>query len=241
MSANVPALPPRLAALASEIAPGSRVADIGTDHGRLPLWLAAHGVAAYCLATEKSPALLARVARADADAPWAGRLVYRSGDGLDAIRPEDRIDTIVLAGLGGRTIAGILDGGAERSPTVGRLVLQPRSEPFAARAWLSEHGWRLISERLAAERGRFHLTLAAERGDDSDLYAHQTLTRDDLLAAGPLLIRSGAPEVALVLRQERNRLAVILARPGSGPAMARAQAGFARAERLLAAISTRGG
>ena len=110
MEPSLQPLPPRLAAIAEAIAPGSRVADVGSDHGKLALWLAAGGRAAYCLATEETETLLARVARPPAGAPWAGRVAYRAGDGLAAIRPGDRIDTIVLAGLGGRTVVRLLDG-----------------------------------------------------------------------------------------------------------------------------------
>jgi tRNA (adenine22-N1)-methyltransferase len=227
--------------LASQIPAGSRVADVGCDHGLLPLWLAASGLASYCLATEKSPALLDRVARPDASAPFAFRLAYRAGDGLGAIRPDDRIDTVVLAGLGGRSIVRLLAAGAGGIAELTRLVLQPRSEPASVRRWLSEHGFRLVSECLTQERGRYHLTIAAERGDDADLYRHETLSEDDLAAAGPLLVRSGAPEVAVVFRGERDRLAAIVAHPGPGPSIARARLGLARAERLLDAISKRGG
>ncbi|HEX4825178.1 MAG TPA: SAM-dependent methyltransferase, partial [Candidatus Polarisedimenticolaceae bacterium] len=62
-------LSPRLAALAAAIAPGSRVADVGSDHGLLPLWLARTGRAAFCLVTEKTEALLERVERPPAQAP----------------------------------------------------------------------------------------------------------------------------------------------------------------------------
>jgi tRNA (adenine22-N1)-methyltransferase len=242
MEIEVVRLSPRLAAVANAIAPGSRVADVGTDHGRLPLWLAASGRAAYCLATERNEALLARVSRPPADAAWADRLAYRAGDGLHAIRPEDRIDTIVLAGLGGRTIVRLLGAAAaETDPPPGRLVLQPRSEAALARGWLSEHGWRPVSEQLAFDRGRFHATIAAERGDDADLYRDPDLTREDLLVAGPLLARSTALEVTEFWRLERARLASILARPGSEPSWARLRAGIGRASRILAAISTRAG
>ncbi len=241
MNPSVPPLSPRLAAVAEAIVPGSRVADVGSDHGKLSLWLAASGRAAYCLATEETEALLLRVARAPADAPWARRLAFRAGDGLAAVRPGDRIDTIVLAGLGGRTIVRVLSGaGALGSPT-SRLVLQPRSEPMAVRTWLSENGWCLISERLTVLRCRFHLTLAAEPGDDADLYRDATLSREDLLAAGPLLVRSPAHEVADSWRRERDRFASILTSQGSGPSLTRATFGLARAERILAAISRRAG
>jgi tRNA (adenine22-N1)-methyltransferase len=239
MDRSVPPLSPRLAALAEAIAPGSRVADVGSDHGLLPLWLAASGRATYCLATEETEALLMRVARPPADAPWALRIAFRSGDGLAAVRPEDRIDTIVLAGLGGRTIVRLLGGvGALRLLAL-RLVLQPRSEVASTRGWLSKNGWRPISECLTLERGRFHLTLAAERGPDSDLYRDPTLSREDLLAAGPLLVRRPTPDVAAYWRLECLRFASILARAEARPTLARARAGLARAERLVAAISRR--
>jgi tRNA (adenine22-N1)-methyltransferase len=220
-------LSPRLAALASAIEPGSRVADVGSDHGLLPIWLAASGRAAFCLATEKSEVLLRRVARPP-EAPWASRLAYRAGHGLSAVLPSDRIDTIVLSGLGGPAIVRLL-GGAEAfgSQTTTRLVLQPRSEVARLRRWLSEAGWTLISERLTVERGRFHVTLAAERGDDAEQYRHETLSREDLYAAGPLLVRSQTAEVLRYWQLQRDRLASI---PGEGRV---------RAERVLGAISTR--
>jgi tRNA (adenine22-N1)-methyltransferase len=227
-----------LAALAAAILPGSRVADIGSGHGLLPLWLAAGGHAAHCLATEETPALLAGVARPPAHAPWASLLDYRAGDGLAAIRPGDRIDTVVLAGLGGSTIVRLLRAAGAFGSLPTRLVLQPRSEPIVIRSWLSENGWRLVEERLTIHRGRFHQTLAAVRGVDADLYGDEAQRREDLMAAGPLLVRTPTPEVFRFWRLERDRYASILdGRTGHG--LERARAGLARAERLLAAISTR--
>jgi tRNA (adenine22-N1)-methyltransferase len=240
MDPIVSPLSPRLAALADAIAPGSRVADVGSDHGLLPLWLAASGRAAYCLAAEKTEELLAGVARPPAGAPWAAGLGYRAGDGLGAIRPDDRIDTIVLAGLGGRTIVRLLGAAEAESPALKLLVLQPRSEPALTRLWLSNHGWRPFGERLTLERGRFHLTLAAARGDDTELYAHPSLRREDLLAAGPLLVRSGSPEIGRYWRSEQVRLAGIVAGSRSGPSSVRARDDLARALRVIAVISPPG-
>jgi tRNA (adenine22-N1)-methyltransferase len=241
MEPRLPPLSPRLAAVAHAIARGSRVADVGAGHGKLPLWLLASERAAFCLATEKSEPLLARVARPASDARWADRLGYRAGDGLAVLDPEDRIDTVVLAGLGGRSIVRILEAPESLGLRLKRLVLQPRSELMQVRAWLSDHGWRLVSEQISIERGRFHVTVAVERGDDADLYSDPRLSREDLLAAGPLLSRSRSLAVRRFWRVERDRYATILSRfhPQPGPASARE--GFARMERLVGSISTRGG
>ena len=235
MASTVKPLSPRLAAIAEAIVPGSRVADIGSDHGLLPLWLAASGRVAYCIAAEKTAERLAAVARPPEGVPWAGRLSFRAGDGLGALRAGDRIDTVVLAGLGGRTIVRLLRAPEAESPALRRLVLQPRSEPAAIRLWLSGHGWRPVGEQLTEERGRYHLTLVAERGDDTDAYTHPSLDREDLLAAGPLLVRSGSADVRRFFRMERARWADIVAGSRPGPAAVRTLFGLARAERILAA------
>ena len=226
MDDRVATLSPRLAALADAIEPGSRVADVGSDHGLLPMWLAASGTAAFCLATERTETQLRRVARPPDAASWASRLGYRAGNGLSAILPSDDIDTIVVAGLGGSSIVRLLSGTEAFGSRTTRLVLQPRSEVARVREWIAENGWALVSERLTLDRGRFHVTLAAERGDDQELYRHPTLSRDDLYAAGPLLVRSGAAEVLEYWRMQRDRLLSV-----SGD-------GLERAERILAAIST---
>jgi tRNA (adenine22-N1)-methyltransferase len=235
------ALSPRLAAIAGAIERGSRVADIGSDHGLLPLWLAANDRAEFCLVTERTETLLARVARPPAGSPWSTRLRYRAGDGLTAVHPADRVDTVVLAGLGGRTIVGILGANPPVSPTLRRLVLQPRSETALTRRWLADHGWRPISEQLTIERRRFHVTIVAIPGADLDLYRHPVLSREDLLHAGPLLARSRLPAVDLWWRSEKERFSSILARSRRSGAAAEAAAGLARAERLLAVISSPAG
>jgi tRNA (adenine22-N1)-methyltransferase len=234
-------LSPRLRALCDAIEPGSRVADIGSDHGLLPLRLAASGRAAFCLATEKTARRLRDVARPPADADWANRLGYRAGDGLAAIAASDRIDTVVLAGLGGRTIVRLLGAPGAGIFGLARLVLQPRSEPARVRAWLSERGFRPVLETLTEERGRFHLTIGAEWGEDADLYRHATLSRDDLLAVGPILVLARPPELARYWRAERDRWSSVLAVSSPGPGRARARSAVARAERLCAATSKRAG
>ncbi|HEX4826398.1 MAG TPA: tRNA (adenine(22)-N(1))-methyltransferase TrmK, partial [Candidatus Polarisedimenticolaceae bacterium] len=158
--------------------------------------------------------------------PWSRRLRYRAGDGLAALEPADRIDTVVLAGVGGRTIVRILSA----PPALPRrLVLQPRTEERALRRWLSERGLVPVAETLTEERGRQHLTLAAEPGPDEELYRYPGLTRDDLLAAGPLLVRAGSETLRRRWAAEADRWKTL--RP-EGPELR-------RAERVLAAISRR--
>jgi len=226
-----PVLSSRLAVVAALCPEAARLADVGSDHGLLPLALLASGRASRAIATERTRELADRIARPPAGACWEGRFAVRFGDGLAPLEAEDGLDAIVVAGLGGRSIVRILSAGS-RLPLLGpgALILQPRSEPALVRAWLSASGWALAAERLTGERGRRHLTLLAERGDDTLLYRDPQLTRDDLLAAGPLLVRSRDAEVVQAWRETRDRLRAI-ASSGRG-----AREELSRAERVLARL-----
>ncbi len=151
----------RLATLAALVPPGARVADIGTDAALLPRLLLGSGRAAFCVAIDSSATAI-RSARAVAtDA--GPRLVVRLGFGFAAVDARDRIDVVVLSGLGARTILRILDDPRREALEPLRLVLQPQTEPGRVRRWLATHGFRIVDERTAAERGRSYVVMAAER------------------------------------------------------------------------------
>jgi tRNA (adenine22-N1)-methyltransferase len=152
----------RLAAIAALIPPGSRVADVGTGHGRLPLSLCACGRSVHCIATEKSPRLLADARRRSADHPGAPGVELRAGDGLAPLRPEDRVEVLVLAGMGARKIIRILDDERLGRLSIRRLVVQPQSEPQRLRNWLLRSGFGIVAEHCALDRGRRYTVIAAE-------------------------------------------------------------------------------
>lgn len=147
---------------------GRPVADIGTDHGRLPAWLVASG----------------RVPRAigidDKEGPLAGarRLVARFGLDVELRRArgcagllEGEVATVTVAGMGGASIVEIVAG---VPAGVERVVLQPNNGEAAVRAWLGAHGWAIDAERAVWDRGRWFAVLSAARGegvlhDDADL------------------------------------------------------------------------
>jgi tRNA (adenine22-N1)-methyltransferase len=149
----------RLATIAALVPDGARVADVGTDRALVPRALLASGRASYCLAIDRSPQVI-RAAHAALLGLGSG-LELRRGNGLAAIEEQDRIDVVVLAGLGARTIVRILDDPRRLTLGLGRLVLQPQTEPERLRAWLEANGLEIVAERRAHERGRSYVVLAA--------------------------------------------------------------------------------
>lgn len=212
----------RLRATAELIPSGSRVADVGTDHGRLPRFVLSSGRASYCVATERHETRLARVRRPPPEGTSASRLELRWGDGLDPLRPDDRLDVIVLAGMGARTIVRILDNPRRARLGARRLVLQPQSEIALLRRWLASRKLVIVAETLVRDRGHFYVALAAENGSGSPCAGHPRLSEDELFEVGPCLVASRDPLVRRYWRLRRRREERILERArGAGCRAAR--------------------
>ena len=146
---NIP-LSPRLRACCNFIAPGDRVADVGTDHGYLGIWLLTQGIASSVIASDIGEGPLS-AARANAQRfGCQDRMTFCLSDGVQDI-PRN-FDTLVIAGMGAQTMVHILSAAPWLQGR--RLVLQPQNKPHLLRAWLTENGWHIRAESLVRD-GRF--------------------------------------------------------------------------------------
>lgn len=149
----------RISAIASLVEKGSRVADIGADHGRLSIFLRQNNIAKSVIATDLRQKPLQNAVNNIQKANIDG-IQTRLCDGFDAILP-DEIDTAVIAGMGGEIIAGIID----RAPFVAKnkikLVLQPMSSAEALRKYLLENGFFIGTELTVEEDGKIYTVIPA--------------------------------------------------------------------------------
>jgi tRNA (adenine22-N1)-methyltransferase len=209
-------LDPRLAAVASFVPAGARVADVGADHGLLAVALLQSNTASTCVATEATPKRLQRLADRLGDHGLGERLALRSGDGLEALTAADRLDVLVLAGLGGSSMVRILSHPRREELGIRRLVLQPATDAALVRRWIVAAGLATMDERLAEVRGRYHVVVAAERG--AAPWPRADLDEDDVLEAGPALLARRDPALLPYWREtlERQRAILREASPGRG-------------------------
>ena len=147
-------LTPRLRAIAEQVPQGARRADIGTDHGYLPVWLLLAGQIDRAIAADLREGPLKRARETAARFGMGERVDFRLCDGLSGIRPEE-VDAAAIAGMGGETIASILEAAPWKKE--GKLfMLQPLTGFAELRRWLQENGYRILKECLACEGKRLY-------------------------------------------------------------------------------------
>lgn len=155
-------LTPRLRAIAEQVPRGAKLADIGTDHGYLPVWLILNGVIDTAIASDLREGPLDRARQTAARCGTAERISFRLCGGLDGIARSEA-DVIAIAGMGGDTIAQILAAAPwTRDKT---LLLQPMTALPALRRWLGQNGYSIRAERIAREGQRLYSIWTVEGGE----------------------------------------------------------------------------
>lgn len=140
----------RLQALAGQVPRGTRFADIGTDHARLPVWLLEQGVITNAIATDLRVGPLDRARRTAARHRVTERISFRLGDGLQSIQVGE-VDVAAIAGMGGEAIVSILAGAPWAASGDCRFLLQPMTSVQDLRRWLWRNGFVIEQELLVRE------------------------------------------------------------------------------------------
>ncbi|PYI51747.1 tRNA (adenine(22)-N(1))-methyltransferase [Paenibacillus flagellatus] len=187
----------RLQTIAGYVPEGARLADIGSDHALLPVYLAERGRVSFAVAGEINAGPLAAADKQVKLAGLGSVVSVRQGDGLAVIGPGEA-DVVTIAGMGGSLIATILEEGSAKLAGVRKLVLQPNVAEDQVRRWLTAHDWVLEDETIVEEDGKYYEVLSAVRHPEP-LHANAELYRprplegcgmlesDELVRFGPYL------------------------------------------------------
>ena len=144
----------RLSLLASLVRQGAIAADIGTDHGKLALLLIQNGIAEYVYATDINRLPLEKAVRAIRANHLENRIETVLTDGLKGLDDKPLTD-IVIAGMGGETIAGIIEKSAFLKEGV-RFILQPMTRAAFLRTKLASLSFFFEEERLISDKNRIY-------------------------------------------------------------------------------------
>ena len=145
----------RLSSVASMVTAGNCLADVGTDHGYVPIYLYERNIIPRAIAMDVNKGPLERAALHIAESGMKEAIETRLSDGLTALKPGEA-DSVVIAGMGGPLIIRILSAHPEVTESLKELILQPQSEISEVRIWLYEQGYEIIEEHMVFEDGKYY-------------------------------------------------------------------------------------
>ncbi|HPE16983.1 MAG TPA: class I SAM-dependent methyltransferase [Oscillospiraceae bacterium] len=144
---------------------GARVADVGTDHGHLPIRLLERGRIPSAIASDLREGPLSSARENALRAGVGDRMQFRLCDGLAGVAPGEA-DAVVIAGMGGETIRAILEAAPWTRRGGHTLILQPMTKAGALREFLYLGGYAVTAERLVRDGGRLYVVLRAAGGGE---------------------------------------------------------------------------
>ena len=153
----------RLNAVAGQITIGNTVADIGTDHGYIPIYMTLNDFSPKAYAMDVNEGPLMRASDNIRKYNVEGKVVTRLSDGLKGLA-EGEAKSIVIAGMGGLLTIRILSGGIEVAKSADELILSPHSDVHLVREYLADNDYKIINEDMVLEDGKFYFILKVVKG-----------------------------------------------------------------------------
>lgn len=149
----------RLLLAASFVKKGSKVCDVGTDHGYLPVFLYKNKLCKSVCATEinEKPFLNAKNTF---EAENCGEIPIYLCNGLEKIT-ENEADTVIIAGMGGEVISGIIDRAPFLKSASIDLILQPMTAAGELREYLAQNGFEVKKEKAVVENKKVYSVMLA--------------------------------------------------------------------------------
>lgn len=154
----------RLRMNASFVTPGSRLADVGTDHGYIPITLVIEKKIPSALAMDVNEGPLERAKEHIREFQLESCIHTRLSDGVQALHPGEA-DSVLIAGMGGALTVKILTEGEQVLKSVKELILQPQSEIDKVRRYLEKTGYRIVKEDMVCEDGKYYPVMKAVAGE----------------------------------------------------------------------------
>ncbi|MCG3399004.1 tRNA (adenine(22)-N(1))-methyltransferase [Staphylococcus massiliensis] len=144
---------------------GDTLADIGSDHAYLPIYLIQNQHIKRAIAGEVIHGPLKAAEDNIASYGLTSSISARLGNGLAVIDPSDDVDCITICGMGGPLIADILNNGASKLVNHPRLVLQSNIQSEPIRRTLNELNYKIVAEALVEEKGHIYEIIVADQGE----------------------------------------------------------------------------
>ena len=151
----------RLLKIASLVTKGKKVADIGTDHGYIPVHLLNKGHVNYAILADVNKGPLENARKEVRHNNLIEKVDLRLGSGIEVLEVNE-VDEVIIAGMGGILIAELLEAKIEVAHSVDKLILQPMQAQKELRKYLLNNGYEILDEVLVKEDFRIYEIIVAK-------------------------------------------------------------------------------
>ena len=197
-------------AVAAMVTPGNVLADIGTDHGYVPISLVQRKKIPKAIAMDVNNGPLQRACEHISMCQLEEYIETRLSDGVKKLKVGE-VDSILIAGMGGELVIRIISEGMEVCRNAKELILQPQSELEKVRQFLREKKFKIIDEDMVIEDGKYYpmmKVVPVEVDEFWDMIPPEALRPCDMY--GPVLLKNGNPSLRKFLVKQHKQLNKIL-------------------------------
>lgn len=200
----------RMKAVAAMVTKGNVVADIGTDHGYVPIALIQQKKIPRAIAMDINKGPLKHATEHIAMCQLEDYIETRLSDGVESLKVKEA-DSIVIAGMGGELVIHILTQGEEVCREAKELILQPQSELRRVRRFLRENKYKIIDEDMILEEGKYYPMMKVIPVEEDPFWEgmpKHIVAPCDMY--GPILLKNGNPTLRKFLVKQHKQLTKIL-------------------------------
>lgn len=196
----------RLKRIAEHVDKCESVADIGTDHGYIPIYLVKEGICKKAIASDinKGP-----IEKAKVNVAFEGvsnKVKCLLGPGLNPLKVGE-VNGVILAGMGGNLTRDILLADMDKVKKYDFIILQPAQNPEVLREFLYKNDYEIIDEDLIKDEGRFYELFKVKYNENSE----KLVFEDELeYEVSPLLRKKNHPLFKEFIEEKINRCETIL-------------------------------
>lgn len=195
----------RLEAIASHVPEGSVLADVGTDHGYIPIELASKGRIKKGIAMDINAGPLAKAASNIHAYHLDDKVAVRLSDGLLEVAPGE-VDCVIIAGMGGKLIKKILVDSMQKLNTYNRYIISPHTDLALVRKAMMDLNIHIIDEDMVKEDDHYYTILIATTNKDEVMILPYSRNENPLyFVYGKCLILKKHPLLMEKLTRENTR------------------------------------
>lgn len=196
----------RLQTIADFVKKDAVVADIGTDHAHIPIYLIKNNIIskAYACDINKGP-----LEKAKENINYYGvkNIELRLSNGLEKLK-TDEADTVIIAGMGGELITDILEKGRRFFESKRKFILSPHTKIDEVRKFLLSNGFEITKEDMCIDEGKFYTVMEVKYTENKEMYSEAELLY------GKYLIENKHPVLLRFLKKEETKYISILSNIG---------------------------